>query len=67
MPKEDGRLTPAEPKEYADIKGKHFRCVKCGEHGVFTSSEFAETKKCGKCGGEMEELLGGKASTGRLD
>lgn len=67
MPKEDGRLKPAEPAEYADLKGKRFKCTKCGEQGVFKSSEFAETKVCTNCGGAMEEIFNGKASTGRLD
>jgi len=67
MPKEDGRLKPAEPRELANLKGKHFKCTKCGEHGVFTSAEFAETKKCAACGAPMEEVFNGKASTGRLD
>lgn len=67
MPKEDGRLTPAKPSEYADLKGKHFRCTQCGEQGVFKNTEFAETKICSSCGGKMEEIFSGKASTGRLD
>jgi len=67
MPKEDGRLKPAEPKELANLKGKHFRCTKCGEMGIFRETEFAEIKKCGSCGGPMEEIFNGKASTGRLD
>jgi len=67
MPKEDGRLKPADPQELANLKGKQFKCTSCGEVAVFTDAEFAEAKECSSCGAPMEEMFGGKASTGRLD
>ena len=59
MYKEDGRLTPADPKETANVKGKTIACWKCGYSEVRNSLEFAEAPKCPKCdeGTLHEELV----------
>ncbi len=48
MFKDNGRLTPADSAELADLKGKRMVCPKCGERTVVAKVQFAETK-CSVC------------------
>lgn len=55
MFKDNGRVTPAVPSELANLKGKHMKCLNCGEYTVFAKIKFADTK-CSKCGTQMVDI-----------
>ena len=58
MHKENGRLTPADSKETANVKDKAIVCWKCGYREIRNSLEFAEVPKCPKCNeGSLHEEL----------
>ena len=52
---ENGREKPADEKEYADLKGKRFRCTECSAEVFRKGVEFGEKPKCPTCGGTMKE------------
>ncbi len=57
MLKENGRLTPAEEEEIANIKDKTFVCKACGESKVLSNVQFGTYVKCTKCGRLMIEQI----------
>ena len=61
MYKANGRERPAKREELANLKGKHFKCSKCGDYTIQRSVEFGSSVKCDNCGSAMTEL----SSTGR--
>ena len=54
MFKENGRLKPAENIEIAKLKGKIYKCNKCGREIEINKTEFATTIFCEICGGVMD-------------
>lgn len=63
MLKENGRLTPADKEELANLKGKCMICPNCGEQVIMLEVSFADTK-CKKCDTILVEaglLTAGKA------
>jgi len=55
LKKANGRLEPADEREYATKKGKPFKCVKCGVIQRIENVEFGEKYKCAVCGGDLTE------------
>lgn len=55
MRKENGRLKPADPKEYAHKGGKVYVCDMCEHEELKSNVEFGKTYECPVCGGEMFE------------
>jgi hypothetical protein len=58
MNKENGRLDPADEKEYAGMVGKEFECWKCGHTEMRKNVEFGAVINCPACKeGTMTEKL----------
>jgi len=55
LKKANGRLEPADEREYATKKGKPFKCEKCGVIQRIKDAEFAGNYKCEICGGKLVE------------
>jgi predicted RNA-binding Zn-ribbon protein involved in translation (DUF1610 family) len=56
--KANGRVKPADKKEYANLSKKKFMCVNCGD--VPTDVEpmsFGQVYICVKCGGDVLEVV----------
>ena len=57
MKKENGRLTPADPKETAHLLGKTFVCGSCGFEFTKKGTEFGELTICPQCYYIAEEKI----------
>ena len=55
MRKENGRLKPADEKETAELKGKPFKCKRCGVIEYYTNVTFGSIQYCQECGAPMRE------------
>ena len=56
MLKDNGRLTPADKSEMANLKGKNMYCAKCDKHYTITKAEFADIK-CEHCGSNLSDAF----------
>jgi PHP family Zn ribbon phosphoesterase len=66
MFKDNGRLTPADKSELANIKGKAMYCSKCDAYYTIVNAEFAEIN-CENCGGRLSDahMHTAKKATGK--
>ena len=56
--KENGRLSPAENKEMAELKSKMFKCNSCGAEIPVKNPEFGKRMVCPECdNGTLEEVI----------
>ncbi len=57
LEKVDGRLEPANEREYAEKEGKPFKCSneKCGVIQRIKNAEFAGDYKCEICGAKLHD------------
>ena len=55
LEKINGRLEPADEREYATKEGKPFKCEKCGVIQRIKGAEFAGDYKCEVCGGKLHD------------
>ena len=53
--KADGRKTPAENSELANLKGKHMQCPSCGEIYIIAKASFAD-ERCQGCDVKLVEM-----------
>ena len=54
---ENGRLSPANKKEYAEIIGKQFLCSSCSKVLEVNKKSFGEDVICPECGQEMVQNI----------
>ncbi len=52
---ENGRLSPAKEKEYAEIIGKQFLCSACSRVVEVNKKSFGEEVICPECGQQMAQ------------
>lgn len=57
MKKENGRVSPADPKEVARMWGKTFICDACGCEFLVKGAEFGETITCPECKNIIEQPI----------
>ena len=57
MKKENGRLTPADAKETANLLGKIFVCGDCGIEFIRKGTEFGQSVICPQCDYPAEEKI----------
>jgi len=50
---ENGRLSPSEKKEYAEITGQQFVCSGCNHVFELKKKSFGEEVMCPDCGHQM--------------
>lgn len=55
LEKANGRLEPADEREYAHKKGKPFKCEKCGVIQRIENVQFGEEYRCAVCNGRLME------------
>lgn len=61
MFKDNGRLTPANKSEIANLEGKNMYCAKCDKHYTISKAEFADIK-CEHCGSKLSDVFMTNAS-----
>lgn len=54
---ENGRLKPADKKEYADKNIKIFYCLRCGNIREIGKKMFGEEIVCEECGSKMIQRI----------
>jgi len=56
--KANGRVKPANKKEYANLSKKKFMCISCGDTLIDVEPlSFGQVYTCVKCGGDVLEVL----------
>jgi len=56
--KANGRVKPADKKEYANLSRKKFMCVNCKDTPTdIEPASFGQVYVCTKCGGDVLEVM----------